>query len=53
MGHSLATNMQYSKHMGVKRLNKNPVNEPVKVEKSTIKRNEKRSTTKEVNYYEK
>ncbi len=53
MGHSLATNMQYSKHMGVKRLNKNPVNEPVKVEKPTIKRNEKRSTTKEINYYEK
>ena len=43
MGHDLSTNMQYSKHIGVKRLNKNPANEPAKVEKSIIKRNEKRS----------
>ena len=52
MGHSLSTNMQYSKHIGVKRLNKNPVNEPAKVEKPTIKRNDKRSTTKVINYDE-
>jgi hypothetical protein len=52
MGHSLHTNMQYSKSMGVKRLNKNPVNEPAKVEKPTIKRNDKRSTTKIINYDE-
>ena len=38
MGHSLHTNMQYSKNMGVKRLNKEPVNEPATVErpKSTM-----------------
>jgi hypothetical protein len=29
MGHSLSTNMQYSKNIGVKRLNKEPINEPV------------------------
>ena len=32
MGHSLTTNMQYSKNMGVKRLNQEPVNEPAKFE---------------------
>ena len=32
MGHSLTTNMQYSKNMGVKRLNQAPVNEPAKIE---------------------
>ena len=32
MGHSLTTNMQYSKNMGVKRLNQAPVNEPAKFE---------------------
>ena len=32
MAHSLHTNMQYSKNMGVKRLDKNPVNEPAKIE---------------------
>lgn len=32
MGHSLHTNMQYSKSMGVKRLNQKPVNEPAKFE---------------------
>ena len=32
MGHSLTTNMQYSKNMGVKRLNKEPVNKPAKFE---------------------
>jgi hypothetical protein len=30
MGHSLTTNMQYSKNMGVQRLNQEPVNEPTK-----------------------
>ena len=33
MGHSLHTNMQYSKNMGVKRLNQKPVNEPAIVER--------------------
>ena len=42
---------EYIRELGT--LNKNPVNEPAKVEKTIIKRNEKRSTTKEVNYYEK
>jgi hypothetical protein len=32
MGHSLYTNMQYSKSMGVKRLDKEPINEPAKIE---------------------
>ena len=32
MAHSLTTNMQYSKNMGVKRLNQAPVNEPAKFE---------------------
>ena len=47
MGHSLTTNLQYSKNMGVKRLNKTPVNEPVKVEKPPIKRNDRRATRKD------
>ena len=33
--------------MGVKRLNKPPVNEPVKVEKSPVKRNVRRTTRKD------
>ena len=37
--------MQYSKNMGVQRLNKQPVNEPAKVEQPIIKRNERRSKT--------
>ena len=45
MGHSLSTNMQYSKNMGVQRLNKQPVNEPAKVEQPIIKRNERRAKT--------
>ena len=45
MGHSLTTNMQYSKNMGVQRLNKQPVNEPAKVEQPIIKRNERRAKT--------
>ena len=32
MGHSLSTNMQYSKNMGVQRLNKQPVNTPATIE---------------------
>jgi hypothetical protein len=52
MGHSLSTNLQYSKNIGVKRLNKTPVNEPVKVEQPTVKQNEKRSTRKSINYDE-
>ena len=32
MGHSLHTNMQYSKNMGVKRLNKEPVDKPATFE---------------------
>ena len=47
MGHSLHTNMQYSKNMGLKRLDKTPVNEPSKVEKPTTKRNERRTTRKD------
>jgi hypothetical protein len=43
--------MQYSKNVGVKRLNKNPVNEPATVEPPIIKRKEKRCTTKEVNCF--
>ena len=33
MGHSLHTNMQYSKNMGVKRLNKEPADEPATFER--------------------
>ncbi len=38
MGDSLSNNMQFSKNMGVQRLNKNPVNEPSTVEKPELKR---------------
>ena len=51
MGHSLTTNLQYSKNMGVKRLNKPPTTTPVKVEEPTVKKNEKRSTRKDIKYF--
>jgi hypothetical protein len=51
MGHSLSTNLQYSKNIGVKSLNKQPTTTPVKVEQPTVKQNEKRSTRKEVKYF--
>ena len=47
MGHSLSTNLQYSKNMGVKRLNKPPINEPTQIETPKIKRNERRNTRKD------
>ena len=52
MGHSLSTHMQYSKHVGVQRLNQQPTTTPATIEKPTIKRNKKRSTTKNVDYDE-
>jgi integrase len=52
MGHSLMTNMQYSKNMGVKRQNKQPTSEPAIIKQPTIKRNTKRSTTKIIDYNE-
>jgi hypothetical protein len=39
MGHSLSTNLQYSKNIGVKRLNKPPTTTPIKVEEPTVKQN--------------
>ena len=47
MGHSLSTNLQYSKNMGVKRLNNPPINEPAPIETPKIKRNERRNTRKD------
>jgi hypothetical protein len=52
MGHSLLVNMQYSKNMGVQRLNKNPVNEPSKVEKTELKRSARISKLKVIDYDE-
>ena len=52
MGHSLGTNLQYSKNIGVQRLNKPPTTTPVPVETPTIKRNNKRNTRKDINYEE-
>ena len=52
MGHQLTTHLQYSKSIGVQRLNKTPTTTPNEIEKPTIKRNEKRSTRKEINYEE-
>ena len=52
MGHSVITNMQYSKNVGVQRLNKLPTTTPTTVETPTIKRNNKRTTRKDINYDE-
>ena len=52
MGHQLTTHLQYSKNIGVQRLNKTPTTTPKEVEKPTIKRNDKRNTRKDINYNE-
>ena len=52
MGHSVLTNFQYSKLIGVERLNAQPSTTPITVEEPTIKRHAPRSTRKEVNYDE-
>jgi hypothetical protein len=51
MGHQLTTHLQYSKNIGVKRLNKPPTTTPIKVEEPTVKQNEKRSTRKDIKYF--
>jgi hypothetical protein len=53
MGHSLLVNMQYSKNMGVQRLNAQPTTTPATVTPPEVKKNDKRSSRKEVNYFEK
>jgi hypothetical protein len=50
MGHSLSTNLQYSKNIGVKRLNKQPTTTPIKVEEPTVKQNEKRINHKKAKF---
>ena len=52
MGHQLSTHLQYSKNMGLKRLNKQLTTTPTPIEKPIINRNSKRSTRKEINYDE-
>ena len=52
MGHQLSTHLQYSKNMGLKRLNKQLTTTPTPIEKPIINRNSKRSTRKEMNYDE-
>jgi hypothetical protein len=53
MGHSLLVNLQYSKNMGVQRLNAQPTTTPATVTPPEVKKNDKRSSRKEVNYFEK
>ena len=52
MGHSLSTHMQYSKHVGVQRLNQQPVNTPAPVQKPELKRSARISKIKVINYDE-
>ncbi len=52
MGHSLLVNLQYSKNMGVQRLNKQPVNTPALVEKPELKRSARISKLNVINYDE-
>ena len=46
------TNMQYSINMGVKRLNAQPTTTPATVTPPEVKKNDKRSSRKEINYFE-
>ena len=52
MGHSLLVNLQYSKNMGVQRLNAQPTTTPATVTPPTIQRNTRRNTRKDVSYDE-
>ena len=54
MGHSLDTNLQYSKKVGVERLtgNKQIQGQTITQPEPEIKRNTKRSTRKDINYNE-
>jgi hypothetical protein len=53
MGHSLLVNLQYSKNMGVQRLNAQPTTTPATVTPPEVKKNDKRCSRKVVNYFEK
>jgi hypothetical protein len=52
MGHSLATHMQYSKHVGVQRLNQQPTTTPAPVQKPELKRSARISKLTAINYDE-
>jgi hypothetical protein len=50
MGHQLTTHLQYSKNIGLKRLNKQLTTTPTPIKPPIINRNLKRSTRKDINY---
>ena len=52
MGHSLLVNMQYSKNMGVQRLNQQPTTTPATIEKPELKRSARLSKLQAIDYDE-
>ncbi len=52
MGHSLLVNMQYSKNMGVQRLNQQPTTTPATIKKPELKRSARLSKLQAINYNE-
>jgi hypothetical protein len=52
MGHSLLVNMQYSKNMGVQRLNQQPTSTPATIEKPELKRSARLSKLQAIDYNE-